>query len=180
MAFGEAAASVEQELADARNALDEARAAVISVDAEIQKKESEIQTTTTIGDRATASLARRADDAESLNNFDGMRTYQAQAAERRAELGDQLNELESQLGALRNRRIEVGAEQTAQEARLNDLKEVAEEQTKRQAISDEQLQRANDLEDRLKRLEGERADLVQQIEQYAPVVEAQREALKTA
>lgn len=171
---------VGEAIIKAQEALDNARADVIAVDAEIQKKENEIKTAETIGERNIAVLERQARDAENVGRSHDEQQFLARAAERRSELADRVNQLEAQLGALTNQRIEVGATQTAQEARLADLKERGEEQAKREAVSEEQVERAADLEERLKRLEGERSDLVQRIEEYAPLVEAQREVATTS
>jgi hypothetical protein len=166
---------VDRAITEAQEALDNARAAVIEVDAEIQKKENEIKTAEVIGQRNIANLERQAQDAEGAGKPREAERFRGSAAERRSELADRVNQFEAQLGSLRNQRIEVGATQTAQEARLTDLVGRAEEDAKRKSVSEDQINRAADLEDRLSRLEAERSDLIQQIEGYAPLVEAQRE-----
>jgi len=166
---------VEEAIGEAQEALDNARARVIAVDAEIQKKENEIRTAEAIAERNVANLEREARDAENAGRPHDMEQALARAAERRGELANRVNQLEAQLGAQKNQRIEVGATQTAQEARLADLKERAAEQGKRESVSEGQIKRAADLEERLDRLESERSELVHRIEEYAPLVEAQRE-----
>ena len=175
MAREEIITTVDEATEEAREALDNARAAVIAVDVEIQKKENEVKTVSTIGERDISNLERQAKDA-STYNAQRERQFLDAAAKRRSELADRINQLEAQLGVLRNKRIEAGATQTAQEARLSDLQDQVRERAERESISETQIERAAELEQRLHRIESERADLVEQIERYAPIVEAQREA----
>jgi hypothetical protein len=156
--------------------IEDARARVIEADAEIEKKENEIKTAITIGERDVSNFERQAKEAQLLGERGRTRSAQDAAAKRRSQLAEQVNELEAQRGALKNRRIEAGARQTALESRLAELKERLDEQARRQSVSDDQFKRAAALEERLGRLEKERAGLVEQIEKYAPIVEAQREA----
>jgi regulator of replication initiation timing len=157
-------------------ALEAAREGAIAVEAEIQKKENEIQTASSIGEREISNLEQKAKEAQRLEDWTSVQAVHASVATRRSELADRVNQLEAQLGTLKSQLIEVGAEQTSLEARLAEVRERIDEETQRKAISQDQLTRAEELEKRLSRLEEERAGLVQQIEKYAPVVEAQREA----
>ena len=168
--------SGDELISAARAELEAARGEVIAVDAQIQKKENEIETAMAIGERDVSNLERQVQDAENLDEYEEARAYQVEAAGRRAEQAKEVNELHAKLGELKRKRIDVGATQTALEAKLTDLQGREDEKAQRQSISDDQLRRAAELEDRLTRLEAERGELVQRIEQYAPVVEAHREA----
>ena len=168
--------SIDEQLAQARSELEDARAALISLDAQVQKMENEHQTALTIGEREVSNLERQAQDAQSLGENYEAREYQEQAADQRAQLAKKINDLEAELGTLRGQRIELVAAQTARESQLAALKERADEEAARASISEEQVKRAAELEKRLERLEQERGDLVARIEEYAPLVEAQREA----
>jgi chromosome segregation ATPase len=163
------------ELAESREALDVARKAQAAVDTRIQQIENEIQTASAIAEREITNLEQQVKDAEGLERWNEVRALQAQAAERRNKHAQQINKLESELGRLRNERIELEAARAEHAARLETLKEVADEYRQGDAVSDEQLQRANELEQKLTRLEAERNELAHRIEEYAPVVEAQRE-----
>lgn len=169
-------APIVQQIDAVSRELEDVKASVIEADAEIEKKENEIKTATTIGERDISNFERQAKEAQVLGERGRTRAAQDAAAKRRSELAERVNQLEAQRGALRNRRIEAGARQMAIESRLAELKERLDEQSQRRSISDEQFKRAEALEERLSRLEEERAGLVEQIEKYAPVVEAQREA----
>lgn len=163
------------ELAETREALDAARKALVATDTRIQQKENDLQTASAIGEREIANLEQQSKDAEGLERWEEVRQLQAEAAERRNQHADQINGLESELGQLRSERIELEATRAEHEARLGMLKEVADEYRQREAVSDDQLQRANELEQKLTQLEAERNELARRIEEYAPVVEAQRE-----
>lgn len=168
--------SNEAQIARARDQLEEAKTASINLAAEIQKMENEIQTASSIGDRDVANLERQAQDAQLRDEFDEMRHFQEEAARRRARLAEQINELEARLGELKGLRIGTDATVAAQESTLAALKARAEEEAEQGAVSEQQVRRAAELEKRLEQLEQERGDLVARIEQYAPVVEAHREA----
>lgn len=164
------------DISEVQEALDESNAAVLAAETQIKKKENEIQTAQAIADRDISNLERQAEDAEGFDEYTEAHNFQRAAAERRVKLANEVNGLESELGGLRGEQIEAAAIQAAREARLESLKEQSQEQASRQSVSEEQVRRAAELEERLERLEQERGDLVARIEQYAPLVEAQREA----
>jgi hypothetical protein len=163
------------ELAETREALDVARKAQAAVDTRIQQIENEIQTASAIAEREITNLEQQVKDAEGLERWNEVRDLQTEAAERRNKHAEQINKFESELGQLRNERIGLDATRNEHATRLETLKEVADEYRHGDAISAEQLQRANELEEKLTRLESERNELAHRIEEYAPVVEAQRE-----
>lgn len=168
--------SIDERLAEVRNELQAAKSAGSTAEAEIKKLENQLQTATAIGDRDIKNLERQAEDAQQLDRYEDVRLHQEEATERRNELAGRINQLEARLGDLRSQRIEANARQGTLEAELSDLREQGDEEASRGAISEEQVKRAAELEKRLERLEGERADLIARVEQYAPLVEAQREA----
>ena len=168
--------NLDEQISQARSEVEAAKKELGDLDTEISRFENEQRTVSAIGDRDVSNLERQAQDSRDLGELHQAREYQEEAADRRVQLAKRINELEDRLGTLRGDRIGLAATQNACESRLDALKERAEEQAARASISEEQVRRAADLEERLERIEKERSDLIARVEQYAPLVEAQREA----
>ncbi len=167
---------LESHLARAKSELQAAVSRLGDIEVSIRQKENEIETASSIGQRELGALERHVKDAEVLEDFALVRQVQKDAADRRSEQADRINQLESQLGELRSARIEFDARRSARAAEVERLNDELESRGRDASQSDEQQRRANELEKRLSDLETERSDLARRIEQFVPVVEAQREA----
>jgi DNA repair exonuclease SbcCD ATPase subunit len=166
----------ESRLVEIRPYFENALERLSDVDVRIKQKENEIQTASSIGQREIDALEQKFKDAEALEDYEAARQGQVEAAARRSEQADRINQLESQLGSLRGDRIEADARRVSVEAEVNRLTQELEERSNETSPSDEQQQRAAELEKRLGDLEAERSELARRIEQFVPVIEAQREA----
>ncbi|HEX5527478.1 MAG TPA: hypothetical protein VFX44_09840 [Solirubrobacterales bacterium] len=167
---------IEEKLVEEEERLGRSRASVRQVDTAIEKKENEIKTAEGIASRQISNAEKRLQEAQINGRGPEANQISKQISQLRNEHAKGINQLESELGKLRNERIEAAAILAAAEESLGSLKEKFREQAERASISDEQVRRAANLEKRLERLEQERGDLVARIEEYAPLVEAQREA----
>jgi predicted nucleic acid-binding Zn-ribbon protein len=101
MAISDAPDPLDLEIADARDALGRAKEALIAADAAIEKKENDLRTSASIGEREIADLESRVKDAQSLERWAEAHDLQQRTAARRGKHTKEINKLESELGSLR-------------------------------------------------------------------------------
>jgi hypothetical protein len=166
---------LDQRLEEARLRLEAARAETVELEAQTEKLESDVHAARSIGERSIEDLEGQAAAARD-SGANNAKKLRQEVTRERSLLAEQLNDLESKLRVLRSEKIDANARQKASELEVQDLSTQLKALADEAIASDEQLRRADQLQERLAELETERDELSGQISAFAPVVDAQREA----